>query len=375
MSTATFTTDAATTEAATAGPSADGFAERVLQAALGWFELNAMYLGDRLGWYRSLAEHGASTARELAERTGTSPRYAREWLEYQATIGVLGADDATEAAMRRFTLPAGAVEALTDEHSLAYAGPLGGLAGAVGPQLPALLEAYRTGGGVSWQQLGKDAREAQAAINRPWFEQLPTVFGDVERIHSVLSRPGARIADVGMGGGWSSIALAAGYPGLTVDGFDVDEPSVALARANAEAASVADRVRFHVADGDSLERHGPFDAVFAFECIHDMPRPVDVLRAMRQSVKDDGIVIIMDEAVGERFGDPDAELDALMYGYSLFVCLPDGMSSQPSAATGTVMRPDTLRDYARAAGFDDIAILIESFGAFRFYDLLFHGTA
>src|SRR5690606_18845713 len=114
-------------------------------------------------------------------------------------------------------------------------------------------------------------------------------------------RPGARAADVGMGAGWSSIALATGYPALAVDGFDFDEPTVALARANVEAAGLADRVRVHLADADTLEQHGPFDAVFAFECIHDMSRPVDVLRAIRRSVRGDGIVIVMDEAVGERF--------------------------------------------------------------------------
>lgn len=359
-------------EHAVVGPSADEFAERVLQSALGWAETMAFYLGDRLGWYRSLAQHGPSTAAELAERTQTSPRYAREWLEQQAVTGILLADDAQGATMRRFTLPAGAVEALTDERSLAYIAPLPRMVGAVGPQTAALLEAYRSGGGVSWEQLGVDAREAQADLNRPWFAQLPAVFADVDRIHAVLSRPGARIADVGMGAGWSSISLALGYPELHVDGFDVDAPSVELARANAAAAGVADRVRFHLAGGDSLEDVGPFDGAFAFECVHDMSRPVDVLHAMRRAVREDGIVVIMDEAVGETFGGPGAEFEPLMYAFSLFVCLPDGMSDHPSAATGTVMRPGILRDYAQAAGFDDISVLpIDDFSFFRFYELLF----
>ena len=372
----TVTTDA-TPKAATdnepeapASPNAQDFAGRMVQSALGWAETTAFYVGDKLGWYRSLAEHGPSTASELASRTASSPRYAREWLEQQATTGVLIADDATDSSARRFTLPSGAAEALTGEGSLAYSAPLARLAGAVGPKLPSLLEAYRTGGGVSWNQFGAEAREAQAAKVRPWYEQLPALFGDVDRIHAVLDRPGARAADVGMGAGWSSIALATGYPALAVDGFDFDEPTVALARANVEAAGLADRVRVHLADADTLEQHGPFDAVFAFECIHDMSRPVDVLRAIRRSVRGDGIVIVMDEAVGERFDQP-GRFDGLMYALSLFVCLPDGMSNQPSAATGTVMRPGTLRDYALAAGFDDIAVPIGSFGLWRFYDLLF----
>lgn len=350
-------------------PSADEFAERVVASMLGWAETLAFHVGDRLGWYRSLAEHGASTAEELAARTSTATRYAREWLEHQAVTGILLTDEAPE---RRYTLPPGAAEVLTDERSLAYSAPLGRMAAGAGAQIDALLDAYRSGGGVSWKQFGTDVREAQADINRPWFEQLPATFARVGHVDAVLSRPGARVADVGTGAGWSAIALAQGHPTLEVDGFDVDEPSIALARANAEAAGVADRVRFHLADGASLERHRPFDAVFAFECIHDMPRPVDVLHAMRNAVTDDGLVIVMDEAVGEHFGSADSELEPLMYAYSMFICLPDGMSHQPSVGTGTVMRPGVLRDYACAAGFDDISVLpIEGFGFFRFYELLF----
>ena len=61
-----------------------------------------------------------------------------------------------------------------------------------------------------------------------------------------LEAGAARVADVGCGCGWSSIAIARAYPGVTVDGFDLDEASIADAQANAEAAGVADRVRFEV---------------------------------------------------------------------------------------------------------------------------------
>ena len=115
---------------------------------------------------------------------------------------------------------------------------------------------------------------------------------------------------------------------------------------------------------------GPYDAVFAFECLHDMPRPVEVLAAVRRSIGPDGVVVVMDEAAADRFTAPGDDVERLLYGFSLFVCLPDGMSHPSSVGTGTVIRADTLRAYARDAGFAGVTVLpIEDFGFWRFYQL------
>ena len=91
---------------------------------------------------------------------------------------------------------------------------------------------------------------------------------------------GGRVADVGCGVGWSAIGIALAHPGVTVDGFDVDAPSIEAARGNAVEAGVADRVRFSTADVAAVT--GRYDLVTAFECVHDMPDPVSVLAAMRR---------------------------------------------------------------------------------------------
>ena len=360
------------TSSAPVAVSADAFADRMLGAALGWIETMSIHLGSQLGWYDALVSEGPLTAAELARHTSTAPRYAREWLEQQAACGIVEVVGAVDAAgdARRYALPAGAAEVLADRSSLAYTAPLARMLAAAGAQMPALVEAYRAGGGVSWEQLGVHAREAQADMNRPWLDTVPSVFARHPHVHERLSRPGARIADVGMGEGWSSIALAKAYPQLRVDGFDVDAPSVEAARAHADEAGVADRVRFHLEDAANLAAHGRYDAAFAFECLHDLPHPQAVLAAMNEATGDDGIVLIMDEAVGDEFTPNTESLDRAMYGFSLFVCLPDGLSHRPSAATGTVMRPSTLRRYAGEAGFAGVDVLEDDFGFWRFYELV-----
>jgi SAM-dependent methyltransferase len=348
------------------------FSDKVFHAALGTMETFNLYLGDRLGWFDALAEAPA-TAAELAERTKTQPRYAIEWLELMAVYGnVTVLDDAAgDRLQRRYALPPGAAEVLTDRHSLNYLGALPQIFAAVGAKLDKLLEAYRNGGGVSWAELGDNARDSQAALNRPWFESaLAPALASVPELNAVLQRPNARIADIGCGAGWSTIALARAYPTAAVLGVDIDEPSIRAAKANAEAAGIADRVRFTVGDAAGLAELGPFDAGFAFECLHDMPRPVEVLAAIHDAVRSDGLVVIMDEAVADDFFTPGDQLEQVMYGYSTLICLPDGLSSTPSEGTGTVMRRSVLTDYATRAGFSSVDVLpIEDFAFWRFYRL------
>ncbi|MHA7279966.1 class I SAM-dependent methyltransferase [Arthrobacter sp. MDT2-2] len=347
-------------------PDAEAVAERILTAALGTVDILAIYLGDRLGWYRSLAGEGPASSSELADRTDTPERYVREWLEQQAITGLL---TVTEDGSRRFTLPQGSAEVLTDSSSLNYLAPLARIFAGAAIQLPALHRSYRTGTGVPWSEFGADARESQADMNRPWFEsRLAGALGEVPSLMSRLQADGARIADIGCGAGWSTIALARMSPTAQVRGFDIDTESIELARTNATDAGSA--VSFEHADATELPA-AQFDAIFAFECIHDMPYPVEVLAAARRALRQDGTVIVMDEAVAASFAPPGDDLERLMYGFSLLICLPDGMAHPDSAATGTVMRPDTLRRYALDAGFTEVRILpIEDFGFFRFYELV-----
>lgn len=351
----------------------DQLVQRILRSTGGAFDIFTLYIGDRLGFYADLAANGPSTAAEVAARTGTHERYVREWLEQQTVTGMLDVDDeASPAVSRRFVLPPGHAEVLTDRDSLNYIAPLARLvAGAVRP-LHQLLKAYRTGGGVPYRLYGPDMFEGQAGINRAMFlrqlgaEWLPSI-PDLHR--RLISDPPARVADIGCGAGWSSVGMARSYPKLRVDGFDLDEPSVALARANVIEAGLEERVRIHRQDAGDPSLRGSYDLVTAFECVHDMADPVGALRTMLHLAGEAGSVIVMDERVGDRFTARGNDVEWMMYGWSVLHCLPVGKAEEPSAGTGTVMRPETLRRYAEEAGFCEVEILpIDNF-FFRFYRL------
>jgi SAM-dependent methyltransferase len=336
-------------------------------------ELFGVYLGVELGLYRALAELGAATAAELAERAGIDTRYAREWLEQQAVAGYLACDDPAEPAeRRRFRLPAGHAEVLADPDSPYHAAPLAlALAGTAGV-LAKLPEAYRGGGGVAYADYGRAIRDGIAAANRPMFlHELAGVWlpaaPDLDR--RLRSAPAPRVLDLGCGLGASSLALARAYPRATVLGIDLDEASVAGARAAAAEAGLADRVSFAVGDAAHLSPEAPFDLVTVFEALHDMGDPVGALRAARELLADGGSVLVADERVADVFTAPGDATERMMYGWSILHCLPATLATDHVEANGTVLRAPTLARWAAGAGFPEFEVLAIDNPFWRFYRL------
>lgn len=210
----------------------DALAARLFEAALGAFDLLSIHLGLDLGLYEALRDGGPATAAELAGRAGIDARYAREWLEQQAVTGILDVDDVTaDAGARRFSLPAGHAEALLDPESPAGSQSMARFVLSGARMVPSLVEAYRTGAGVGWEAY-PGLVLAQELANRPIFKHALTEdwLPGIPDVHERLSAAdGARLADVGCGTGWSSIAIAKAYPNIVVEGLDID-PEIDRAR-------------------------------------------------------------------------------------------------------------------------------------------------
>jgi 2-polyprenyl-3-methyl-5-hydroxy-6-metoxy-1,4-benzoquinol methylase len=349
----------------------EALVERLFNAAIDPLEIASIHMGGRLGFYRALADGGEATPPELASRTGTAERYVREWLEQQVVAGFLSVDD-PEATPdeRRYGLPAAHRSVFVDEEDLNHLTPLATLAiGVCGP-MDALLEAYRTGGGVPYEAY--DVHESIGALNRPqfvnlvadWLASIPDV--DVR----LRAQPPAFVADLACGTAWSSIAIARAYPEVTVDAIDVDADSIETARANVAAAGLTDRVRPAMHDASDHQLRGRYSLVTIFEALHDMNHPVEVLRAARSMLAAGGSVVIADERVAEHFTAPGDELERFNYGWSVLHCLAVGMLDDDSAGTGTVMRADTLRAYAAEAGFAEVEVLPIEHEFWRFYRLV-----
>jgi 2-polyprenyl-3-methyl-5-hydroxy-6-metoxy-1,4-benzoquinol methylase len=356
-----------------AAVSADGegaLTSRLLQAAIHALELYSVYLGKELGLYAALQSGESVTPPELARRAGIAPRYAREWLEQQAVAGFLEVDAPLAAAdMRAYRLPSAHINVLVTEHHPAHLAPLAQMVAGIGGAIEPVLAAYRGGGGVPYTVFGAAFRKGQAGINRPAFasDLVERWIPAAADIHARLLSSRLRMADIGCGAGWSTIAMARAFPQADVIGFDADDASVAAARENAAAQQVA--VRFEVRDAVGMADHGPFDLIVVLEALHDMARPADVLRSLRQTLSPEGCILVADEKVADTFHAPGDDTERLMYGWSIVHCLPVSLAESPSAAIGTVIRAETIRELARAAGFARVDVLPVDAGFFRLYRL------
>jgi 2-polyprenyl-3-methyl-5-hydroxy-6-metoxy-1,4-benzoquinol methylase len=364
-----------TTIAADNAERAEALSGRLFMAGLEALELLNVELGLRLGLYVALQQRGPLTSRQLAAATGIAERYAREWLEQQAVTGILDVDDVgADADARRYVLPEAHAQVLLDPDSPANTTALAAFVAEAGRMVPAVVEAFRTGGGVPYADYA--IHDLQAAFTRPVFvtsllqEWLPALPDIQARL---VAGEALRVAEIGCGEGIASLTIARAFPNVVVHGFDLDEASIVAARKNAAEFGVGERVRFELSDASkgaaAIPANPPYDLVFAIEMLHDVPDPVGVLATMRELRADGGAVVVADERVADEFTAPGDEMERFMYAASVLHCLPVGMVEPGSAATGTVIRSGIVRDYATRAGFAHTEVMPVEHPQFRLYRL------
>ena len=351
----------------------DALAERLLGATHGALELFSIYLGAELGLYHALTPHGPLTYGELADRAGIAPRYAQEWLEQQAVAGLLDVEHPDDAAdARRYGLAPDHARVLVDPDHPAHVAPFAHMLAGIGGVLPRVADAYRSGDGVPYAAYGRAFRHGQGHINRPafthelpsdWLAAMPDVVARLE------SAQHARVADLGCGQGFSTLAIAGAFLNAWVDGLDVDGASIADARRHATQTGLDGRVRFLDGDAGELAAHGPYDLILVLEALHDMADPDAALAAARAALVPGGTVLVVDERVADSFTAPGDEVERMMYGWSVTHCLPTQLAEQPSAALGTVMRASTVRNLAADAGYASVEVLDVDNDFFRLYRL------
>jgi SAM-dependent methyltransferase len=303
-------------------------------------------LGDRLGLYRALAA-GPLRPQELAERTGTAPRYVEEWLRGQAAGGYVEYDGATG----EYSLTEEQAFALTDPDGPIFAPGAFQLALGALKAESRIADAFRTGDGFGWHQHDHDVFVGCERFFRPGYfanlvsAWLPALDGVEDRL-----RRGIRVADVGCGHGASTLLMARAYPRSTFTGSDYHSDSIDQARKRAAEAGVHGQVRFETASAQTFEG-GPYDLVTTFDALHDMGDPLGAAQHVREQLADDGTWMIVEPAAGPTVTDNLNPIGRVYYSFSAFLCVPSALSQEGGYSLGAQAGEEPVRRLATDAGF------------------------
>ncbi len=303
-------------------------------------------IGDRLGLYRALADAGPLTSRELADYTGTTERYVREWLRGQAA----GHQVTYRPESDQYLLTPAQSLAFADPDGLVLPGAFQLALGAV-HDLPRIIDGFRSGAGLGWGDHGPDVRIGCERFFRPGYvgnlvdSWLPAIDGIVERLRS-----GIRVADVGCGLGSSTRILARTYPASEIFGFDSDARSIDLARNSAGEAGLGDRIEFAVAAAAALPGR-EYGLVATFDCLHDMGDPLAAARRIRSALTPDGVWMIVEPFAADAVADNLNPVGRMYYSFSTLLCVPHAISEGSTDALGNQAGERPIAEVVEQAGF------------------------
>jgi 2-polyprenyl-3-methyl-5-hydroxy-6-metoxy-1,4-benzoquinol methylase len=313
-----------------------------------------IHLGDRLGLYMAMAGQGPMTAKELAERTGLSERWLLEWLRSQGAARLLDTEDGEV-----FELSPEGAEVLADDTDSVWFAAGAFFGGVVAPDVvDRLADAFRTGCGLSYDDLGPSAAHNVERMLAPWTRLallpriLPALDGVVARLEA-----GARVVDVGCGSGVALLEMAGAYPASQFEGYDPSRHAIGQAAEKVRERGLTN-VALHQAPARELPSRPIYDLVLTFDCIHDMPRPAEAIAAIRAAIKPDGTWLIKDLRSGRTWADNRRNpVLAMMYGTSVATCMSSALSEPGGAGLGTLGFPTELaQKMCKEAGFSRFSV-------------------
>lgn len=313
-------------------------------------------LGHKLGLYEAVYESGATTSQQLADKTGLSERYLREWLNNQVAGGYLHYNAETAC----YDMPEAHAPVLADPDSPVFLVPALEVAEALWRGKDRLAEVFRTGEGIPWGEQHHSLFCGAEAMFRPgykhhlvsdWVAALPELYDQLTQ--------GIRVADIGCGHGVSTITMAQAFPNSTFVGYDNHADSIETAQLRAQEAGAGDNCRFEIADAQSYVSTG-YDLICFMDCLHDMGDPVGAARHAADHLNQGGRLLLVEPAAADSVEDNINPISRLYYAASTAVCTPCSLSQEVGLALGAQAGQRRLSAVLGDAGFSQVQRVTET---------------
>jgi len=316
----------------------------------------AVLIGEQLGLYKALASGGPLTSQGLAEKAGIPERYAREWLAGQAASGYVEYDSKTS----RYWMTPEQAFALTVEDNPVYIPGVYYTIASVYKDQRKIAESIKLGKGLGWHEHHNDLFVGTKKFFRPGYlanlvsSWLPSLEGVVPKLQA-----GAKVADVGCGLGASTIIMAKAFPKSKFLGFDYHLESIEWARNDAVTENVVANADFEVATAKNF-RGKDYDLVCFFDCLHDMGDPVGAVRHVREALKPEGTLMVVEPFAREHVEQNLNPVGRIFYNASLLVCVPASLSQEVGKGLGAQASDSSLNLVFRDGGFSRVRKVVET---------------
>lgn len=331
-----------------------------------------IHLGDRLGLYEAMSlRPEGDTSSTLAFRLKLHERWVREWLHNQVAARIVSCRDISDPDPVFYLTPEAICVLATPSHPAYGMGMFHRLPQTMNA-LNQMPESFRTGIGHDYDSHGAEGAVGIEKSFEPWNQNflvpyvIPALSGVQQKLES-----GARVADIGCGAGGLSLLLARTFPKSTFVGYDISQH--ALDRANERLSSESlTNVRFTDPRHESINNGEKFDLICTFDCIHDMTHPTEMMKTIRQSLKDDGTWLLVDIKAHDslELNVTKNPMAPLLYGISVLSCMSSAMSAPDGEGLGTLgLSARKAEQMAAHAGFTSFVQLPVEHSVNAFYEV------
>ncbi len=332
----------------------EAFAGNLFGHTVGAVTIACIEMARRLGFYEHLSSRPAMSADTLSALANTNPRLTRELLDQQVSSSILTYDQQTD----EYALSAEGAAVIADQHSPAW------MMGAVMATCAMYLghdkveSAFRGDGGMPWGDHAPCLFCGTGEFFRPVYEHsliqqfMPALSGGEDRFSK-----GAVVADIGCGGGVSTLTLADAYPQSHFIGMDFHAPSIVEAN---EAAAEKGLSNAEFALATAKDYSGEYDLICFFDCLHDMGDPVGIASYARDHLKPGGSIMLIEPFAFDSRMQNHEGLGAAFFGFSSFFCVPCSLSQEVGRGMGSQSGEAGMRGVFEEAGFGKFSRIAET---------------
>lgn len=305
-----------------------------------------VYMGDRLGIFKTLAASGPLTASQIADKCNLNERYVREWCSAMTAGEYLKYDPAA----RTFTLPPEHAMVLANEDSPVFAMGFAQMIPEHYRLIPRIIHHMQHGGGVPYADYGEDTFVGTERFFGPGYKNFLATqwIPAMPEVHEKL-KAGCIAADVGCGRGAALREMAKAFPTTKFTGLDNYAPGVDYANAKARELGL-ENLQFEVCSSNTLPQGGKFDLIMTCDCVHDMVSPEACARSIFGAMKDDGTWFAIEPNIKDKLEENINPVGKAFYSVSMLQCMSCSLA-HGGAGYGAGMGEANMRRITELAGF------------------------